>query len=148
MCTKAAAARFRVWARNMGEAARRSAGWQRVLEGAFQLPVVGIAEDMIHHRTGARSFDRHADVHADQFQRILIADIDAGHRRLTWRHATCQLRAGLWGASFGEEGGSADVAVVGPSKRTARNSGRTTIRITAAEQQRVTSATPAHHAGH
>ncbi len=60
---------------------RTGAGGQRILERAFELPVVWVAEDVIDECAGAGSLDDDADVQADQLQRVLVADVDAREGR-------------------------------------------------------------------
>jgi hypothetical protein len=108
------------------------------------LPAVGIAENMIDNRAGARPFDRHADVHADQFQRILIADINASHGRplaITMPNARSFGVARRWGDILGLGGfrflftaaagtkkrllcGAAATRDLGKIRQTRRHSGR------------------------
>src|SRR5262249_53179756 len=67
-----------------GEVAGRGAGRQRVLEGAFELPVMRVTEDVIDERASARPLDRDGDVQADQFERVTAAaEMDARKRRLS-----------------------------------------------------------------
>jgi hypothetical protein len=65
-----------------GEVARRGAGRQRILEGAFELALVRVAEDVIDEGAGSRPLDGDGDVQADQFERVVIANVDAGECRL------------------------------------------------------------------
>ena len=52
-----------------------------LLEGSLQSPGIGIAEDVIDHRAGPRSFYGDMHVEAYQVQGVAIADVDAGKTR-------------------------------------------------------------------
>ena len=54
------------------------AGRQRIFKRSFQLPIVRIAKNMIDQCAGARPFDQHGDMDANQLQRIALAEIHAG----------------------------------------------------------------------